>query len=122
GAFRLLNLENPNNPDKPTVLGPDVAVVLKSRWDTFSDDEKDMSYPPISPNFVVELRSPSDSSQYVHRKMKLWVEAGVEEAISIDTIANPPEVRIYTLNPDTNRVGWKTLASPTRVVSQVLPG
>ncbi|CAG8438011.1 7522_t:CDS:2 [Diversispora eburnea] len=95
GAYTLLNPENPNDPSKQSILAPNVFVVLKARWNTLTNDEKNMPYPPIAPNFVVELRSPSDSSQYVHRKMLLWVKAGVEEAISIDTIV---QVRIYIVS------------------------
>lgn len=35
-------------------------------------------FPPIAPNFVVELRSQSDPPQYVHNKMLRWINGGVE--------------------------------------------
>ncbi|CAG8474281.1 29455_t:CDS:2 [Racocetra persica] len=101
-AFRLLRLENPDSPDKPTILSPDTAVILKTRWDSLTNEEKKLSFPPVAPNFIIELR--------------------VDEGISIDLITNPPEVRIYTFNSDTNKVIWKSLVKPDQVESEVLKG
>ncbi|CAG8598794.1 3098_t:CDS:2 [Diversispora eburnea] len=48
GTYTLTNLENPNNLNKPTVLGPDAAVVLKTRWDTLSVEDKGENFPNFS--------------------------------------------------------------------------
>ncbi|CAG8495166.1 3482_t:CDS:2 [Paraglomus occultum] len=61
------------------VLGPDGCAILHSRWNTLSDEQKEQTFPPIAPNYIVELRSRSDSPQQVHRKMKRWMEGGVDE-------------------------------------------
>ncbi|PKK77130.1 hypothetical protein RhiirC2_706828 [Rhizophagus irregularis] len=49
------------------------------------------AYPPVTPNFIVELRSQSDSVQYIHNKMLQWMNAGAEEGWFIDQFQNPPE-------------------------------
>ncbi|CAG8434276.1 11190_t:CDS:2 [Scutellospora calospora] len=122
GASRgCYTLSNTVNDSKPTILGPDASIVLSTRWNALSDD-KQKSYPPVVPNFVVELRSQSQSPQDFHKKMLLWMNGGVEEGIAIDRYANPREVRIYTFNPNTNSVEWQTLTNPTHVASQVLTG
>ncbi|CAB4418876.1 unnamed protein product [Rhizophagus irregularis] len=105
GCFTLLNGD---------ILGPTFAVVLTAR---FLNNEE---YPPVAPNFVIELCSQSDSPQYVHNKMLRWINGGVEEGWLIDRFANPPEVRIYTFNVNTNQVTWQTLLNPTQITSQVL--
>ncbi|CAG8521215.1 6111_t:CDS:2 [Diversispora eburnea] len=33
------------------------------RWDTLTDEEKDTTYPPIAPSFIVELRFHPECSQ-----------------------------------------------------------
>ncbi|CAG8834317.1 32487_t:CDS:2, partial [Gigaspora margarita] len=111
GAFRLRKLEDPNYPNEHTILSPDCAVVLK--------DRQKRIVPPVAPNFIVELRSKYDSPVLLHEKMEQWVNAGVDEAISIDFIK---EVRIYSFNPDTNEVVCQTEKDPVEVKSQVLEG
>ncbi|CAG8443617.1 10746_t:CDS:2, partial [Dentiscutata heterogama] len=71
GAYRLLKLENLDSLDKPIILSPDAAVVLKARFlDVIKyKDTRNEAFPPVSPNFIIELRSPIDSSQNLHQKM-----------------------------------------------------
>ncbi|CAG8585983.1 13559_t:CDS:2, partial [Racocetra fulgida] len=146
-AFRLLRLENPDSPDKPTILSPNAAVILKARFLKIIK-YKDITFPQVAPNFIIELRSSSDSPQSLHQKMIRWANAGVDvgklmiidkclliiffwlitiimviqEGISIDLITDPPEVRIYTINPDTNKAIWKSWVKPDQVKSEVLRG
>ncbi|RIB04424.1 restriction endonuclease type II-like protein [Gigaspora rosea] len=122
GGFRLLKLEDPNYPNKHTVLSPNCAIVLKARWDSLTDEAKKTSFPTVAPNFIIELRSQYDSAQLLHEKMVQWVNAGVDEAIYIDLNIDPSEVRIYSFNPDANKVVWQTKEDPVEVKSQVLEG
>ncbi len=39
---------------------PDAAWIEKSRWDALSPDEQ-RKFPPIAPDFVIELRSATDN-------------------------------------------------------------
>jgi Uma2 family endonuclease len=50
GGFRL--------PDG-SVLSPDAALVLEKRWQTLSPEQR-RSFPPLCPDLVIELASPSD--------------------------------------------------------------
>ncbi|KAF0406180.1 hypothetical protein F8M41_008856 [Gigaspora margarita] len=121
-GFRLRSLEDPNYPNKRTILSPDCAVVLKDRWNSLTDEDRRESFPPIAPNFIVELRSKYDSARLLHEKMEQWVNAGVDEAISLDFNKVPSEVRIYSFNPDTNAVVYREEKDPVEVRSQVLEG
>ncbi|CAG8644822.1 13060_t:CDS:2 [Dentiscutata erythropus] len=103
------------------ILGPDVAVILNTRWNTLTDARQNEAYPPVAPNFIVELRSQSDSDQYIYNKMLRWMNGGVEEGWLIDLFVNPPKVRIYTLNAN-NQVVMQTLSNPTLISSTVLRG
>jgi Uma2 family endonuclease len=42
-----------------SVLSPDAALVLEDRWQALSPEER-RSFPPLCPDLVVELVSPSD--------------------------------------------------------------
>ncbi|RIB18761.1 hypothetical protein C2G38_2084830, partial [Gigaspora rosea] len=107
GAFRLLKLEDPNYPNKRTVLSPDSKKIL---------------FPPVAPNSIIELRSKYDSVQLLHEKMLKWVKAGVDEAISIDFNIDQSEVRIYSFDPDANKVVWNPKKDSVEVKSRVLEG
>jgi Uma2 family endonuclease len=61
----------PNGSDR----SPDAAWILKSRWEalTLSQREK---FPPICPDFVIELMSPSDSLKVTRAKMQEYQDNG----------------------------------------------
>jgi Uma2 family endonuclease len=71
-------------PDN-SVRAADAAWVLKSRWDKLSDADK-ARFSPLCPDFVIELRSPSDSLIELSEKMQQWVTNGVQLAWLIDPI------------------------------------
>jgi len=70
GGFRL--------PDG-SVLSPDAALVLEDRWQTLSPEQR-RSFPPLCPDLVVELVSPSDEGPRgvtaLRRKMELFQANG----------------------------------------------
>ena len=66
-----------------SMLGPDAAWVEASRWDALSDQDKDR-FSPICPDFIVELRSPSDRLPELEAKMELWIANGAKLAWLID--------------------------------------
>ncbi|RIA90003.1 hypothetical protein C1645_823973 [Glomus cerebriforme] len=95
------------------LLGPDVAVERSNKCTT------NEIFSPVTPNFIVELRSQSDSIQYAHNKMLRWMNAGAEEGWFIDRFQNPPQVKIYALNAN-NQVIMQTISNPPWVSSTVL--
>lgn len=62
---------------------PDAAFVLQERWDALTEAEKE-GFPPLCPDFVVELRSPSDRLPVLQEKMVEWIENGCRMAWLID--------------------------------------
>jgi Uma2 family endonuclease len=62
---------------------PDAAWVLASRWDALSASDKDR-FSPICPDFIIELRSPSDSLAELEAKMEQWIANGAKLAWLID--------------------------------------
>ncbi len=97
------------------VLSPDASWILLSRWESLSRAEQDR-FAPICPDFVIELRSPSDSLAITQEKMAEYLENGVRLGWLID----PRNKRVYVY-----RVGQpvETLDGPDTVSGEPeLPG
>ena len=81
-------------PDK-AVFSPDAAWVSLERISKLNEDDK-KKFAPVCPNFVIELKSISDSINQVKSKMRKWIENGCELAWLI--IPEKEEVHIYRGN------------------------
>lgn len=65
------------------VRSPDVSFIKKERWKHISpEDRKRFSH--ICPDFVIELRSPSDDSPFLDAKMQEYISNGCALAWLID--------------------------------------
>ena len=62
---------------------PDVSWILKERWDTLTPEQQ-ASFAPICPDFVVELRSASDSLKVLQEKMDEYIENGMRLGLLVD--------------------------------------
>jgi len=57
-------------------ISPDIAWIRRDRWDALTPAEKE-KFAPICPDFVVELRSTTDSLEKLRAKMRLYMKNGV---------------------------------------------
>jgi Uma2 family endonuclease len=71
-------------PDR-SVLSPDAAWLSNEKWNTLSNEEQDR-FAPVCPEFVIEVRSKSDSLEMLKTKMKNWLANGTQLAWLIDPI------------------------------------
>jgi Uma2 family endonuclease len=80
---------------------PDVSFILKERWEalTLKDREK---FPPIVPDFVLELMSPSDRLEDAQEKMEEYRENGVKLGWLINRKSR--QVEIYRPGQETERL------------------
>jgi Uma2 family endonuclease len=69
-------------PDR-SVLSPDASWVSRSKWQSLSQQDQN-KFAPICPEFVIEIRSKSDSLQDLQAKMKTWIANGAQLAWLID--------------------------------------
>ena len=69
-------------PDN-SVRAADAAWLLKSRWNELSQADQ-ARFSPLCPDFVIELRSPSDNIADLEAKMKQWIANGAQVAWLID--------------------------------------
>jgi Uma2 family endonuclease len=70
---------------------PDASWMAIDRWNALAPDEK-KAYAPLCPDFVVELRSPSDPLAEVHAKMREYLDQGARLGWLIDPIRQAVEV------------------------------
>ena len=56
-------------------ISPDAAWVRRDRWDALTPEQTE-KFAPICPDFVVELRSTTDSLEKLRTKMKVYVKNG----------------------------------------------
>jgi Uma2 family endonuclease len=70
GGFRLAD---------GSCLSPDGAWISGERWNGLTPEEQD-GYPPLCPDFLVELRSRSDRRSVLEEKMQLWMANGARLA------------------------------------------
>ncbi len=71
---------------------PDAAWVELSRWQALTPEQR-QKFPPIAPDFVIELRSRTDSLQLLQEKMQEYMDGGVK----LGWLFNPQDqqVEIY---------------------------
>lgn len=80
-------------PDK-SMRSPDVSFVKKEKWESLSMEEQE-KFAPICPDFVIELRSHSDSLPHLKVKMVKWISNGCDLGWLID----PTDEKAYIYKP-----------------------
>jgi len=101
----------PNGADR----SPDAAWILLIRWEALTPEQR-RRFPPIAPDFVVELRSDTDSLTTTQSKMEEYIDNGVR----LGWLLNPQDqqVEIYRQGQDK-----EVLSAPTSLSGEeVLPG
>jgi Uma2 family endonuclease len=73
---------------------PDLAWVKRQRWEALTQEQR-RGFAPLCPDFVLELRSPSDSLAYVQAKMREYLDNGAQLGWLID----PIEKKVYVYRP-----------------------
>ncbi len=94
---------------------PDAAWIRKERLAKFTAEER-KKFLPITPDFIVELRSESDSLKEQQEKLEEWIESGAHLAWLIDTKTK----RVHIYRPDGDP---EILENPSKVSGEgILPG
>ena len=77
------------------IRSPDAAWVIRSRLEALSDEQK-ASFLPLCPDFVVELRSPSDSLTGLQAKMQEYIDNGAQ----LGWLLDPQNRDVYVYRPN----------------------
>ena len=80
----------PNGADR----SPDAAWVRRDRWDALTPEQK-RKFPPLCPDFVIELRSESDSLQTLQTKMHEYIDNGAQ----LGWLLDPKNQRVEIYRP-----------------------
>ena len=103
--------ELPNGANR----SPDAAWVSQARWDALTQEQQE-GFIPLCPDFVVELRSKSDTLQNLRSKMAEYIENGTKLGWLID----PKNKRAEIYRPGQ---GVEVLENPNTLSGEtVLPG
>ncbi len=98
-------------------VSPDAAWLSRKRWDALTAEQQ-AGYPPVCPEFIVEIRSRTDPRRLIETKMQLWMENGASLAWLLDpidgavTIYRPARVPETLVRPEVVRgegpvEGWE---------------
>lgn len=94
---------------------PDAAWVVWERWNQLTLEQQ-QKFPPICPDFVVELRSESDALEQLQKKMQEYLSNGLR----LGWLINPQkqQVEVYRANQSV-----QVLQNPQQVDGEdILPG
>lgn len=95
-------------------LSPDAAWIPLNKWQTLTPEQQD-KFPPLCPDFIVELRSPSDSLKDLREKMQEYINNGCRLAWLINR--QDRQVEIYRQNQEP-----EILNNPTTLLGEdILP-
>ena len=98
---------------------PDAAWVKLARWEALSKEEK-KRFPPLCPDFVVELRSETDSLEKLRTKMREYQNNGALLGWLIDP--QTPLVEIYRYGKDVEVLNFDVDNPPRLSGEDILPG
>ncbi|HEY9902960.1 MAG TPA: Uma2 family endonuclease [Candidatus Sericytochromatia bacterium] len=101
----------PNGADR----SPDAAWIRRERWEALTSEQR-RKFPPIAPDFVIELRSATDDLEMLRAKMQEYLDAGVR----LGWLINPQQqqVEVYRLGQEV-----QVYELPTELSGEdVLPG
>jgi Uma2 family endonuclease len=74
---------------------PDASWIKKSRLATLTEEERE-KFIPLCPDFLIELRSPSDSLKVLKDKMQEYLDNGLRSGFLLD----PEQRRVYIYRPN----------------------
>ncbi len=101
----------PNGGDR----SPDASWISKERWENLTPEQR-RKFPPIAPDFVIELRSATDNLETLRSKMQEYMDAGVQ----LGWLINPQQqqVEIYRQGGETEIINLPANLSG----ENILPG
>lgn len=106
GGFRL-----PNGADR----APDAAWVQIDRWNALTSEQKE-KFPPLCPDFVIELRSKTDQLSVLQAKMQEYMDNGAK----LGWLINRKDAQVEIYSPDREK---RVLSRPSSLSGgSVLPG
>ena len=93
---------------------PDAAWISNERWNVLTLEEQ-TKFPPLCPDFIIELTSNSDDLKDAVEKMHKWIDNGCQLAWLI--FPKGEEVRIFRANGTVDLiVGFDNILSGENII------
>ena len=83
---------------------PDVAWVEKQRWENLTQEARE-GFPPLCPDFIIELRSPSDRLKPLREKMQEYLASGLR----LGWLINPKDGQVEIYRSRTEQVQVRSI-------------
>ena len=96
---------------------PDVTWVKRDRWESLTLEEQE-NFPPLCPDFVIELLSRTDSLNQLQEKMQEYLDSGLQLGWLINPQAQ--EVEIYRPNQVFEIIQLPTTLSGEKVLPRFI--
>ena len=94
---------------------PDAAWVERSRWEALTPEQR-QKFPPIAPDFVIELRSRTDALAMLQEKMQEYMDSEVK----LGWLFNPQDQQVEIYRQGKAK---EVQSLPTRLLGEtILPG
>lgn len=77
------------------IRSPDASWVSRERWQALTSEQR-RGFAPLCPDFVLELRSPTDQLSPLQEKMQEYIDNGARLGWLID----PAQKRVYIYRPN----------------------
>ncbi|MEA5496713.1 Uma2 family endonuclease [Limnoraphis robusta] len=74
---------------------PDAAWVSLERWESLTTEQQEQ-FPPICPDFIIELRSRTDPLEPLQKKMQEYLDSGLK----LGWLVNPQQQQVEIYRPN----------------------
>jgi Uma2 family endonuclease len=95
-----------------SVRSPDASLVRLERWQALSQAERD-GFPPLCPDLVVELASPSDQLEPLRQKMASYISNGARLGWLL--LPRRRTVEVWSSDPATQAARFSALSDASRL-------
>jgi Uma2 family endonuclease len=112
GSFRVFDSSTGFLLPDNSIRSPDASLVRQERWQALSEAERD-GFPPLCPDLVVELASPSDQPEALRLKMASYISNGAQLGWLL--LPRQRSVEIWSADPTTRAPRFSALNDACRL-------
>ncbi len=112
GSFKVFDSSTGFLLPDGAVRSPDASLVRQERWQALSEAERD-GFPPLCPDLVVELASPSDQPEALRLKMATYISNGAKLGWLL--LPRQRSVEIWSADPTTRAPRFTALGDASRL-------
>jgi len=112
GSFRVFDSSTGFLLPDNSIRSPDASLVRQERWQALSEAERD-GFPPLCPDLVVELASPSDQPEALRLKMASYISNGAQLGWLL--LPRQRSVEIWSAEPSTRAARFSAQSDASRL-------